>query len=84
MNNDGKTFTSGKVVKISGSTYASFISAEETDYEDTYPDYRKKDFNEADIVNQLCQKVKNLAAKGTDKIYNDHPADSPEFLTELH
>lgn len=80
---DGKTLADGRTVKFSGGTYASFIAAEETDYIDTYPDYRKKDFNEADIVNQLCQKVKNLAAKGTDKIYNDHSADFSRIFNRV-
>lgn len=80
---DGKIFASGRTVKISGGTYASFISAEETDYEDTYPDYRKKDFNETDIANKLCEKVKNLAVKGTDKIYNDHSADFSRIFNRV-
>ena len=80
---DGKIFASGRTVKLSGGTYVSFIAAEETDYIDTYPDYRKKDFNEADIANQLCQKVKNLAVKGTDKIYNDHSADFSRIFNRV-
>lgn len=80
---DGKIFASGRTVKISDGTYASFISAEETDYEDTYPDYRKKDFNETVIANKLCEKVKNLAVKGTDKIYNDHSADFSRIFNRV-
>ncbi len=80
---DGKILADGRTVNFSGGTFVSFITAEETDYTDTYPDYRKKDFNESDIASQLRRKVKNLAVKGTDKIYNDHSADFSRIFNRV-
>lgn len=80
---DGKIVSEGRTVKISGGTYASFISAEETDYEDTYPDYRKKDFNEPDQAKELNKKVNVLSQKGIDKIYTDHSADFSRIFNRV-
>ena len=75
INTDGKFSARGRKIKFSGGTYVSFITAEETDYIDTYPDYRKKDFNESETAKKLCEKVNCLSNKGTNKIFSEHSAD---------
>lgn len=72
---DGKLSVNGRKFKFSGGAYVSFIISEETDYIDTYPDYRKKDFDEKEIAGKLKKRVNELSQKGTDRIFADHSAD---------
>lgn len=72
---DGKICENSGRFKFTGGTYVSFITAEETDYIDTYPHYRKKDFNEKDTAEKLRKRVNELSQKGIDRIFADHSAD---------
>lgn len=80
---DGNISVDGRKIKFSDGTQVSIISAEETDYTDLYPSYRKKDFNEDNTVKELRQKVHMLSVKGTDKIYQDHSADFSRMLNRV-
>ncbi|MCH5171161.1 MAG: glycoside hydrolase family 95 protein [Oscillospiraceae bacterium] len=80
---DGKIAINGRKIKFTGATYVSFISVEETDYIDLYPHYRKKDFNEEDVINELKQKLNVLFLKGTDNIFNDHSADFSSIFNRV-
>lgn len=72
---DGVISFAGRKCKISGGTFATFITAEETDYLDEYPVYRKKDFNTEETVNSLKTKVKQLSVKGVKELLETHKTD---------
>lgn len=80
---DGKIAVNGRKIKFSNGTFVSFISIEETDYIDSYPHYRKKDFNEENVINQLKQKLNVLSLKGINNIFNDHSADFSSIFNRV-
>lgn len=80
---DGKVSQNGRRFKVSGGKFASFITAEETDYIDLYPVYRKTDFNEADTVKELKKKLNLLSAKGIKRIYKDHSEDFSRIFNRV-
>lgn len=80
---DGKISVNGRKIKFFGGSSVSFITAEETDYIDLYPDYRKKDFDEENAEKELRQKVHSLSLKGINEIYKTHSADFSRIFNRV-